>query len=469
MKIFSKKLPYICPASIFKILNCERYFCFLDSCKRIKGSYSVMGLKPFLIFTSKRKDISVWEFGDVKRFSGDPLIILDKFLKKYSYISSPFFSPGGLGYFSYDLAWEIERLPDISKDDLNIPDIFLCFYEFFLIFDHGEKKTVLAGININENESVYRKKFNSFYKYIKTLFENAGKYKERKDTPVEIKGISSNMRVSRYIESIKKIKEYIRNGDVYQINFSQRIEADGKFCPENIYLKIRNVNPTSFSGYFNAGDFKILSNSPELFIKKTGRAVITRPMKGTRPRGRTKTDDIIYKSELLKSEKDKAELVMIVDLERNDLGKICEFGSVKVKKLRILEKYRTVYQTTSLIEGTLKEGVDTVDLLKATFPGGSITGAPKVRAMEIIEELEPTKRSFYTGSFGYVGLNGCMELNIMIRTILLKGQKLYYPVGGGIVWDSIPEKEYEETITKAKAFFLTLGFENEGEFKRMLV
>ena len=191
---------------------------------------------------------------------------------------------------------------------------------------------------------------------------------------------------------------------------------------------------------------------------------MTKPMKGTRPRGKTPKRDAAYRRELLASEKDRAELVMIVDLERNDIGRVCRYGSVKVKKLRQMESYRTVFQTTSVIEGVLRDGITSVDLLRASFPGGSITGAPKIRAMEIIEELEPHKRAFYTGSMGYIGFNGNMEMNIMIRTILLKDSRLYYPVGGGVVWDSTPEGEYEETITKAGALFLTLGCGNGKNF-----
>ena len=271
----------------------------------------------------------------------------------------------------------------------------------------------------------------------------------------------SNLTHSKYINSIKKIKDYIASGDVYQINFAQRIQCKGHFSPENIYLKLRKVNPAPYSGFIDTGNFRLLSNSPELFFKKEGRKVSTRPMKGTRPRGKNKKQDDVYKKQLMNSEKDKAELIMIVDLERNDLGKICKYGTVKVKKIKILEKYSTVFQTTSLVEGILKNGITQMDMIKALFPGGSITGAPKIRAMEIIEELEPNKRAFYTGNMGYIGFNGNMEFNILIRTILMKNNSIFYPVGGGIIWDSIPEKEYEETLTKARALFLTLGLKNE--------
>jgi para-aminobenzoate synthetase component 1 len=226
---------------------------------------------------------------------------------------------------------------------------------------------------------------------------------------------------------------------------------------------LRYINPAPFAAYLNFDEVTIISASPERFLKVQGDLVETRPIKGTRPRGKTPFEDVTLEEELLSSSKDRAENVMIVDLERNDLGRVCRFGTVKVKELLTLEKYATVFHLTSTVAGKLRQGKTRADLLKACFPGGSITGAPKVRAMEIIEELEPTKRSIYTGSIGYLSFGGEMDLSIVIRTILVKGKKAYLQVGGGIVYDSNPEAEYQETLDKAKATFQALSLSSQLE------
>lgn len=473
MKAFiAEKVPFIPPEKLFRLLREKKHFVWLDTCLNDRSQrYSVIAFEPFLVFKSKGRKVTVSGEAGEKNFYGDPLESLNGLLKKYSGPYPGFFSPGALGYFSYDLGWQIERLPDIGRDDLNLPDICLGFYDTILLADHSEKSMHVVSANLTgERDKTFRLAFREKIGLLKGIpagrveletDSSAINGKRGEESPADIKKISSNVTYGQYARSIEKIKDYIASGDVYQINFAQRLQAEGVFSPEGIYTKLRRVNPTLYSGYFNAGDFLLLSNSPEIFIKKEGARVMTKPMKGTMPRGRNRKQDEAYKKELLKSEKDKAELVMIVDLERNDIGRVCRYGTVKVTRLRQVESYKTVFQTTSLVEGILNDGVTPVDLLKATFPGGSITGAPKIRAMEIIEELEPNKRAFYTGSMGYIGFNGNVELNILIRTILLKENRLYYPVGGGIVWDSTPEGEYEETITKAKALFLTLGYDDE--------
>lgn len=416
-----------------------------------------MGFDPFLIFKSKKKEITIETSEKAEKHRGNPFDYLNDLLEKYKISSPYFFIPGAVGYLGYDAGWEIENLPDINPDYLKIPDILLCFYKFFLIFDLIKKKLILTEINFPGKENLWRKEVLKIIEKSKKFPENTQREK------IKIESFSSNMKFSEYINSIEKIKNYIKEGDVYQINFSHRFEVKGTFSPSQIYFKLRKINPAGYSAYFNFGNFKILSNSPELFLRKFWKKIITKPMKGTFSRGKNRKQDKENRIKLLKSEKDRAELIMIIDLERNDLGKICEYGSVKVRKLVEIEKYRTVFQTTSTVEGILKNEISPVEIIKATFPGGSITGAPKKRAMEIIEELEPDKRSFYTGALGYIGFNHNMLFNILIRTILLKNNTLYYPVGGGIVWDSVPEKEYQETITKAKNLLITLGIENERD------
>ena len=451
--------PFIPPEQIFNLLKNNSHFIWLDSCLNNRRDYSLMACNPFLLFKSKKKKISIRKNGMEKLYEGQPLNVLHELMEEYRIPPTSFFAPGALGYFSYDLGCQIETLPDISTDDLNIPDIYLGFYEMVILFDHKRKNIRLISMDVRGSK---QREFESLSRNLAAQLKTISLQKEKmEEVSFTIDKISSNITYREYIKAVKKIKSYIAAGDVYQINFSRRIEAEGVFPADRLYLKLRKVNPTSFSGFFDTGDFCILSNSPELFIKKKGCMITSLPMKGTRPRGKNKKEDNRYASQLLLSEKDKAELIMIVDLERNDMGKVCKYGSIRVENIRNLEKYRTVFQTTSLIKGRLTKGLGQVDLLKAVFPGGSITGAPKIRAMEIIEDIEPNKRAFYTGSMGYLGFNGNMELNILIRTLLLKGRHLYYPVGGGIVWDSVPDEEFEETQTKAKALFLALGYESE--------
>jgi len=336
-----------------------------------------------------------------------------------------------------------------------VPDLFICFYDKLIITDHLEGKNFIAAIKLPGEDTFPKEKI----KRLKTSLEefSPSNWEEENITfDRENTELRSNFTKPLYIEAVKKAKEYIAKGDIYQVNLSQRFETNLPVSPFKLYRTLRKINPAPFGAYLNFGEVIVASSSPERFLKVTERKVETRPIKGTRPRGKTLEEDRHLARELLRSEKDRAELIMIVDLERNDLGRVCEYGSVKVKKLVELERYPTVFHTVSTVEGILHQGKDRIDLLKATFPGGSITGAPKIRAMEIIDELEPTKRSIYTGALGYFGFNGTMDLNIVIRTFLIKNNRIYFQVGGGIVADSDPEKEYEETLHKAKALIKSL-------------
>ncbi|HOJ38868.1 MAG TPA: aminodeoxychorismate synthase component I [bacterium] len=460
----NESLPYLAPEKLFPALSGKPGFCWLDHALGEEASgCSVMAVEPFLVLKAKRKKITLVTEKKQYSFTDCPFQVLQELLREYHLSGKDFWSPGCLGYLAYDLGRQIERLPEKAVDDLNIPDLWLGFYDRILVFDHRRRKLYYRAANVTGSRNFFTELKRSLL-----FWKGLQQAKVEQDTPACLETLSFNMSRPAYCQAIKRIKDYIAAGDVYQINFAQRVQASGLF-PDSLYLKLRQVNPTAYSGYLQTGSFSILSNSPELFLQKSGSRVVTRPMKGTRPRGQNQKQDRLYREELLRSEKDAAELLMIVDLERNDLGKVCQAGSVRVKKLRILESYPTVFQTTAQVEGRLKPGSGAVDLLLATFPGGSITGAPKIRAMEIIEELEPHQRAFYTGCLGYLGFNGCLELNIMIRTILRQGKNLYYPVGGGIVWDSTPEEEYQETLTKAQALFLTLGVAGEPELARVSV
>ena len=268
--------------------------------------------------------------------------------------------------------------------------------------------------------------------------------------------LRANFSHDGYLEAVATAREYICAGDIFQVNLSQRLDVEMPVTSYELYKRLRSINPAPFANYFNFEGVSIVGASPERFMKVRGDWVETRPIKGTKPRGKTPEEDKALAQSLMESAKDRAENVMIVDLERNDIGRVCRYGTVKVTELAILETYPTVFHLTSTVVGQLSEGKNRIDLLKATFPGGSITGAPKVRAMEIIDELEPTRRSVYTGSLGYLSFGGDMDLDIVIRTIIVKDGRAYFQVGGAIVYDSEPEAEYVETLDKGRALIQAL-------------
>jgi len=432
------------------------YSFFLDSSMDVRnlGRWSFIGFEPFLVFRSKGKRIELIDENGVKKITGNPFEIIKGLMSRYRskrYAGIPF-TGGVVGYFAYDLGeFSIKDFKFESKDDLKNWDCVLGFYDTILARDNLKNETFIITPDECKRESLVK---------LISGMHAKGKEEFRVKSKME-----SNFSKQDYCKAVEKVREYITAGDIYQANLSQRFSVGFEGSPWGLYKKLRRINPAPFAAFLNFPEVKILSDSPERFLKITGRNVETRPMKGTRPRGRSKTEDRKLKTELQNSIKDKAENLMIVDLERNDLGKVCEYGSVKVKELEIVETYSTVFQMVSTVNGKLsrgdprrgKTGVSQIDCLKACFPGGSITGAPKVRAMEIIDEIEPTRRNIYTGAVGYLGFNGDMDLNIAIRTIIVKDKKAFFQVGGGIVIDSKPELEYQETLDKAKALMKALG------------
>jgi len=461
-------------SKLFLSLANNPYFSFLDSGSGVYkddlGRYSFLAVDPFLVVKNKGKSIWIMKKGGVDNKKGNPFNTLRQILNDLNIGPTPSDLPpflgGGIGYLSYDLCHFIEKLPSTGKDDINAPDLFIVFYDQVLIVDHLLNKSFVAAIALPGDKARLDEKLKKFKEdLLKNLnsppdpIPNLAPGKIASFQPLRIR---SNFTKLSYLKAVERAKEYISAGDIYQVNLSQRLQTNLRVSPAELYQRLRIINPAPFSAYLNFGEIVVASSSPERFLKVTGRCVQTRPIKGTRPRGKNKEEDKKLARELLKSEKDRAELIMIVDLERNDLGKVCEYGSVRVKDLVKLEAYPTVFHTVSTVEGRLYPGKDIVDLLRATFPGGSITGAPKVRAMEIIDELEPTKRNVYTGALGYFGFNGAMDLNIVIRTFLIKENKVFFQVGGGIVADSDPEKEYQETLDKAKALIQSLQKENSN-------
>ncbi len=464
---------------LFELIRDKPYSFFLDSGMdpRRLGRYSFLGREPFLVISSRGSEVTLIRGQEHEVQRGNPFDTIGKLLEAYRLDHCPApvpFLGGAVGYLGYDLCHFIERLPSTAIDDLRLPESCLAFYDTVVGFDHLESKIYLVATGFPEIEERQRlrrarmrlEETKDWLCSSRSVIASKGKQSrdrdglvaaaprsDRQDKEITLK---SNFTPEEYMKAVDSVREYIAAGDVFQVNLSQRFEADLEISSFELYKRLRTVNPAPFAGYLNFPDVAIVSASPERFLQVKSDLVETRPIKGTRPRGKDSVGDERLAHELVHSAKDRAENVMIVDLERNDLGRVCCYGTVKVSELAILETFPTVFHLTSTVTGRLRRGKTNIDLLKATFPGGSITGAPKVRAMEIIDEIEPTKRSIYTGSIGYLGFNEDLDINIVIRTFLIKEGKAYFQVGGGIIYDSDPEGEYMETLDKARALIRAL-------------
>ncbi|MBN2457353.1 MAG: anthranilate synthase component I family protein [Sedimentisphaerales bacterium] len=366
------------------------------------------------------------------------------------------FCGGWIGYFSYELGRYIERLPETTIDDLGMPLIRLCFYDSLIAYDHIKRACWLIVLQLPDDSEKPDEKLSA----LEQLLGDCQKIHLQQPLPADLEAIDfsqirCNMDKDYYLRMVEKIKRYIYDGDVYQINFSQRFECDYNARPIDVFHWQNYYNPSGYSAYIDCTDFHIVSASPEMFITIEDGVIRTKPIKGTRPRvsedGQGKQINAKNFDELVRSEKEQAELNMIIDLERNDVAKICQYGSRKVIQPRTIESYPTVFHAVATVAGQLRQEITFCDVLRGMFPGGSITGAPKIRSMEIIDETEPTARGLYTGSIGFIGIDGTVCLNISIRTIIISAEMAFAQAGGGIVADSDPEAEWAETITKARA------------------
>ena len=420
------------PFEVYKAVKAKNTI-FLDSSKEdeLLSKYSFIGLNPFKIVEGNNfKDIE----NELSKYK----------YEKFDECDSPLIL-GAIGYISYDTFRELEAIEDRSKQDFVIPNLRFVFFNNIIIFNHKTKEYYISDREGNRNrvDAIKQKISNFIDKDTKYQLDRKNKF-------------HSNFNKTTYMEAVGKMKEYIKSGDIYIANMTQRFWCENKDDSFEVYAKLREINKAPFSAFLDFEDFQVISSSPERFIQIKDRKVHTRPIKGTRPRGTTIEEDERNKQELLDSEKDKAELLMIVDLERNDLSKVCKPFSVNVKELFKLEKYATVFHLVSTIEGEIMDNVSSCRCIEECFPGGSITGTPKIRATEVIEEIEGLKRNIYTGCIGYFDFNGNADFNIVIRTIVKKGDKAYFGVGGGITFDSDEEAEYYETLDKAKALMRVL-------------
>lgn len=437
---------------------------FLDSAlvdRYSLGRWSFIMYDPLFMFSSRDKT-TAFRIGSRTRWEhGNPLNILKKNLALFSVRCEPSWIPfrGGVaGFFSYELLRQIEKLPAGVTEDVNIPETYLGFYDTVLAYDHIMEQWFICYADFGLKRPSLDQRIREVKDAVRQVMDDPPEPGE-----VSCGEIESNFSREEYFERVKKARDYIIAGDIYQVNLSQRFQAPVyQGSGWDIYWRLREKNSAPFAAFIQGGDFQVLSSSPERFLRVKGQGVETRPIKGTRPRGSTARDDAWYRAQLVSSEKDRAELNMIVDLERNDLGKVCQYGSVEVTRHAQCESYARVHHLVSTVEGELRDNSDVTDLLRAAFPGGSITGAPKIRSMEIIDELETRTRSVYTGSIGYIGFDGDLDLNIAIRTMLMQGNQVYFNAGGGIVYDSDPETEYDETYDKAYALIEALGSKVDG-------
>jgi para-aminobenzoate synthetase component 1 len=449
----------------------------LDSGMVIEGlsRYSFMSADPFLVVTSRGSEVRIEnrhgpQAGNIDFMVGNPLDVIGGLLKKYKMdgVTGPApFLGGAAGYLAYDLGRQLERLPEIAADDAGVPDCWMGFYDVVAVLDHVSGSVYIASTG---HSQAHPQKSRERARQRMLWMEGRLRKGEQGCRAAGARGgggqdtgmpgrsaIVSCFSRESYCAAVERVREYIAAGDIFQVNLSQRFSLPRRDDPWEIFRRLRAINPAPMAAFINCGDLHVVCSSPERFLKVSGGLVETRPIKGTRPRGKTPAEDRLLRDELWNSEKDRAELVMIVDLERNDLGRVCVPGSVQVPELYRLEEYATVFHLVSTVVGRLEGQKGVVDLLKASFPGGSITGAPKIRAMEIIEELEPVRRGVYCGSIGYIGFNGDADLNIVIRTLVFTRGKVYLQVGGGITIDSDPLAEYMETLDKARALVRALG------------
>ncbi len=457
-----------------KLSAVTELFASKELCSILGGNASEDKANRFSTWACAPREIFNFKYGDYGLFEKLKAAI-DKYAldgDKDKSLPKGIFPGGWIGYFSYDLDQYIEKVPKTAVDDIGIDLIRLCFYDRSVCYDHKEKKWWLIALEIEGDGETAEDKLNQLGAMLtKAEGIHVSKPVTADVEAVDVSGIDCNMTKASYLHSLAKIRRYIYDGEVYQINLSQRFECDYTTTPVELYHWQNEYNPSPYAAFIDAGSFSVVSTSPEMFLTIDGGVISTKPIKGTRPRmsncpGADQINEANF-AELVESEKDQAELNMIIDLERNDLTRVCKYGTIKVTQPRTIEKYPTVFHAVATVEGQLHEDMDFCDVLKATFPGGSITGAPKIRSMEIIDELEPTQRSVYTGSIGFIGVDGSVCLNIAIRTVIIKGQTAYVQTGGGIVADSNAQDEWDETITKARALLAGIvAVQNESKTKK---
>ena len=432
--------------------------------RRIRGRYTIIGADPDKIWDFNKNKISLMEGKKKIYIKKSPYIFLKKLISNFNFNlpkNLPQICSLLVGYFSYDVIRYIEKIPDNCKNDLKIPDIRLIRPKTIIIHDNEDKKIYfIINCFADQKISNYKKYYNLQIQKIKFLKNLAFNYKNNKinqNTNPDKTQVKSNISKDKFKKIVLKAKKYIKKGDIFQVVLSQRFEAKLSKPPLEIYKKLRINNPSPFMFFFNFKDFQIIGSSPEILVRLRDNKITVRPIAGTRPRGHNSKKDLFYKKQLLNDKKELSEHLMLLDLGRNDVGKVSKVNTVKVTEQFKIEKYSHVMHIVSNVEGKFDNKKSLLDTMLAGFPAGTVTGAPKIRAMEIIDELEKSKRKMYAGSIGYFSANRNFDTCIALRTALIKNNKFYIQSGAGIVADSVPEKEYLETVNKAKALITSLS------------
>ncbi len=462
---------YDTPVSSFKKIESGDYSFLLESVEGGEkwGRYSFIGTEPSVIFRSKGDHIEITEGGETMKSQGDPLDALRNLLSRYTPVrieGLPRFHGGAVGYFSYDIVNFIEDLPDLCEDQLQLWDSFYIITDTVLVFDNvNHKIKIIANAYVPDPENAEVKYEEAKQKIESIKDKLRGSLKDMhlsSDEEERELDLVSNFKKDDFIKAIERTKEYIKAGDIIQAVISQRWKTDLTVDPFDLYRSLRVLNPSPYMFYLKLGDQILAGSSPEVMVRVEDSKVESRPIAGTRHRGGNEEEDTELEKELLSDPKERAEHIMLVDLARNDLGRIARVGSVKVDELMVIERYSHVMHIVSNVIADLEDDKDAIDVIRATFPAGTLSGAPKVRAMEIIEELEHGKRGAYGGAIGYFGFSGNMDSCITIRTFVIKDGKVYIQAGAGIVADSDPETEYHETVNKVKALVKAVEMANRG-------
>ncbi|HEV2489741.1 MAG TPA: anthranilate synthase component I [Candidatus Acidoferrales bacterium] len=456
-------------AAYLKLARGANYSCLLES---VEGGeniarYTFLGVDPSEVFRSRGRTCVIEHGNRAERFEANPISMLRKLAGRYRPVRLPGLPPlvgGAIGYFAYDMVRQIERIPATGEDELKLDDAVMMFFLGLVAFDHVQHRVWIVRNVFTEDPGSLRAKYDAAVREIqrmrKQLEQPLPRLRQMKShAPLRL---TSNFTKARYMAAVRRAKEYIRAGDAYQIVPSQRFSARTCADPFEIYRGLRVVNPSPYLYFLRLGDLAVVGSSPEMLVKIQGRDAFYRPIAGTLPRGHDEKEDKANEKKLLADPKERAEHIMLVDLGRNDLGRVCEFGSVKVERLMFVERFSHVMHLVSSLRGRLRKGVDCFDTLMACFPAGTLTGAPKVRAMEIIDELEPTRRGIYAGAILYLDFSGNLDSCIALRTLVAKDGKAHIQAGGGVVADSVPAKEYQETVNKARALVVALEMAHEG-------
>ncbi|HEY1465265.1 MAG TPA: anthranilate synthase component I [Terriglobales bacterium] len=435
--------------------------CLLESVERGEqiGRYTFVGARPYMKIRARGNEISVTRGKRKENFKSDVFAVLKQQLRKHrpaNLAGLPPFTGGAVGYFAYDVVRNLEKIGEHAKDDLSVPDCVLMFFDRLLAFDHLRHQIqiiAMADVSSESPRRAYDRAVADIEELEKKLARGLRPQDWKKSAPKKDPKLKVNQGTSKeeFVKMVSRAKEYIAAGDIFQVVLSQRLNFVPEVAPFDIYRSLRAVNPSPYMYFLRMGEMHVLGSSPEMLVRATGSKLEYRPIAGTHPRGQDEAEDQRLAQKMLNDEKERAEHVMLVDLGRNDLGRVSEYGSVKVRDLMYVERYSHVMHIVSALEGKLRSGMDALDAFAACFPAGTLSGAPKVRAMQIIEELEPTRRGVYGGSVLYADFAGNLDSCIAIRTMLMKGKKAYLQAGAGIVADSDPASEFQECMNKAQA------------------